>query len=62
MKGILPGCVISIINAIVRKKDIDLTTGTSLGVQRVIPLFKSTGDTAHIRATSIDARKAQIGI
>jgi hypothetical protein len=57
----LPGCIISIIAAIVIKKEIDLMAGTSLGVQYFIPLFMSTGDIAHIRATSIDVRKAQIG-
>jgi hypothetical protein len=62
MKGILPGCVISIKSDIERKKEIDLTAGTSLGVQYAIPLFISTGDMAHMSATSIDTRKAQIGI
>jgi hypothetical protein len=49
-------------SAITRKKEIDLTAGTSFGVQYAKPLFISTGDTAHIRATSIDVKKAQTGI
>jgi hypothetical protein len=48
--------------AIARKNDIDRIAGTSLGEQNFKPSFRRTGETAHIKATSIDIKNPHAGI